>query len=150
MTNRTDHPSTPFENLRTETARLILAGFRRDSYAGVFRPVPTRHGGRHVCDLLLDGLGRRLQMKVKGLPSGPESDLVKKPTVALHGLPVLVRPPRAELSPLNCTAGAGRQFTASFEMHVATLRLGVVHYLPAPGASNSWVCVLEILRGEGC
>jgi hypothetical protein len=150
MTESRSHPTDPFGPLKLQTAQLILAGFRRDSYAGVFRPVPNRHGGRHVCHLLLDGLGRRLQMKVKGLPSGPESGLVKKPTVALHGLPVLVRPPRAELSPLNCTAGAGQQFTASLDMHVATLRLGVVHYLPAPGASNSWICVLEILRGEGC
>lgn len=150
MTNRTDYTTIPFENLRTETARLILAGFRRDSYAGVFQPVPNARGGLHICDLFLDGLGRRLQIKVRGLPPLADLKAGTRPTVALHGLPILVKAPRTELVPVICGVGVGQQFTASLDMHVATLRLGVVHYLPAPGASNSWICVLEILRGEGC
>jgi len=150
MTNRTDYTTSPFENLRTETARLILAGFRRDSYAGVFQPVPNARGCLHICDLFLDGLGRRLQIKARGLPHLAEFKTGSRPTVVLHGLPILVKAPRTELVPVRCDAGAGQQFTASFEMHVATLQLGILRYLPAPGASYSWICVLEILREEGC
>jgi hypothetical protein len=107
-------------------------------------------GGLHICDLFLDGLGRRLQIKARGLFPLPDLMAGTRPTVALHGLPILVKAPRTELVPVRCDAGAGQQFTASFDMHVATLRLGILRYLPAPGASHSWICVLEILRGEGC
>lgn len=150
MTNRTDYTTIPFENLRTETARLILAGFRRDSYAGVFQPVPNARGGLQICDLFLDGLGRRLQIKARGLPPLAELKAGTRSTVALHGLPILIKAPQTELVPVRCGVGAGQQFTASFELHVATLRLSILRYLPAPGASHSWVCVLEILRREGC
>lgn len=147
MTYRQIDEPHPFGSLRAESARLILAGFQRNSYAGVLTPIHVARGSLHICDLLLDGLGRKLRVKVRGLPIETGVDDARKRSVALHGLPFLLEVPRAELAPVH-SKGVAPQFTASIDVQEALLHLSIVPYR-SPTSSGVWICVLEILRQEG-
>lgn len=142
MTQANDLNKSPFKKLKLETATLILAGFRRPSYAGVLHRHPTQ--STYACDLLLDAIGRKIQVKV----AGDLSESRIRCCAAIHGLPHLVSPPRMDLIQESSASFPGC-FVGQVALNPARLRLTLLPFL---GKSDdlTWVCVLEHWMDEAC
>ena len=144
---KTNEP--PFGALKRESAALILQGLRRDAYAGVLKARDSSVGEAYICDLLLDGLGRKLEIRISGcLTPHRSSRGSHRITAAIHGLSFLLKPPRAEFLPFSFKGGETQHFVANIDLQVAILRLNVLPFASEGGPA--WVCVLEIRRQEGC
>ncbi|MBO9432532.1 hypothetical protein [Sulfitobacter sp. R18_1] len=143
---KTNEP--PFGMLKRESAALILQGLRREAYAGVLKARDSRVGEAYICDLLLDGLGRKLEIRIYGCltphQSSRESNLI---TAAIHGLSFLLKPPRMELRPFHPNEAEVPHLVGRIDFQVAIFRLSVLPYASQGGPA--WVCVLEIRRQEG-
>ncbi|WP_037230325.1 hypothetical protein [Roseobacter sp. GAI101] len=149
MNDELENKKHPFGLLELEGARLILSGFRRDTYAGVLRLIDRPAEDKYICDLLLDGFGRKVQVNISGLSCGSNRQAGKSRIAAIYGLPFLLTPPKAELTALDYTGGIAQQFAASFDLHAAVFHINVLSYV-RPTGGQDWVCVLDISRAEGC
>lgn len=148
MKNLSRSSELPFGAIKLESAALILQGLRRDAYAGVLSAQDNRVGDAYICDLFLDGFGRRLQIRIAGRLTVHRSSLgAGRITAAIHGLSFLLVPPRVELRPFSVEGGEAYHLVASIDLQVAILRLNVLPYVSQTG--SAWVCVLEIHRQEG-
>ncbi len=148
MTDKASAHPNKFDKLKYLSAELILSGFRRDTYAGVFVRQDISHNETHVCDLLLDGYERKIQIKVAGdLTISEARTRTDRPIAALHGLPLLLKPPKVELYPTDSEPGMPPHFIATVNLKAAVLRINVLPFI-ATGQGPKWLCVLEILREE--
>jgi len=142
MTQANDLNKSPFKKLKLEAAKLILAGFRRPAYAGVLQRHPTQ--STYACDLLLDAIGRKIQVKVaRGL-----SENRMCCCAAIHGLPHLISPPRMDLI-RESSASLPGYFVGEVALYPARLRLTLLPFL-GKSDDRTWVCVLEHWMGEAC
>ena len=142
---KTNEP--PFGALKRESAALILQGLRREAYAGVLKARDSRVGEAYICDLLLDGLGRKLEIRIAGplIPHQSSRDHGQI-TAAIHGLSFLLVPPRMELLPFYPNDAEVPHFVGRIDFQVAIFRLNVLPFGSQDG--TEWVCVLEINRQE--
>jgi len=142
---KTNEP--PFGALKRESAALILQGLRREAYAGVLKARDSRVGEAYICDLLLDGLGRKLEIRIAGplIPHQSSRDHGQI-TAAIHGLSFLLVPPRMELLPFYPNDAEVPHFVGRIDFQVAIFRLNVLPFASQGG--TEWVCVLEINRQE--
>lgn len=149
MNNLEKTSELPFGSLKRESAALIVQGLRRDAYAGVLKARDIRMGDAYICDLLLDGLGRKLEIRIAGCltahRSSRDSGWI---TATIHGLSFLLKPPRMELRPFHPNEAEVPHFVGRIDFQVAIFRLNVLPYASQGGPA--WVCVLEIRRQEGC
>jgi len=142
---KTNEP--PFNALKRESAALILQGLRREAYAGVLKARDSRVGEAYICDLLLDGLGRKLEIRITGrLTAHRSSRDCGRITAAIRGLSFLLVPPRVELLPFYPNDAEVPHFVGSINFQVAIFRLNVLPFASQGGAER--VCVLEIHRQE--
>ena len=149
MDNLEKASELPFNALKRESAALILQGLRRDAYAGVLKARGSRVGEAYICDLLLDGLGRKLEIRITGrLTPHRSSRGSHRITAAIHGLSFLLKPPRMELRPFHPNDAEVPHFVGRIDFEVAIFRLNVLPFAAEGGLA--WVCVLEIRRQEGC
>jgi hypothetical protein len=142
--------ANPFGALKRESAALVLQGLRREAYAGVLNARKSRVGEAYICDLLLDGWGRKLEIRITGpLTTHRSSPDCGRITAAIHGLSFLLVPPKVELLPSSSSDPEQPRFVASIDLQVAILHLNV---LPCAlqESGPAWVCILEIHRQEGC
>ena len=139
----------PFGALKRESAALILQGLRRDAYAGVLKARDSSVGEAYICDLLLDGLRRKLEIRISGcLTPHRSSRDSNRITAAIHGLSFLLKPLRMELRPFHPNDGKVPHFVGRIDFQVAIFRLSVLPFASEGGPA--WVCVLEIRCQEGC
>jgi hypothetical protein len=142
---KTNEP--PFGALKRESAALILQGLRRDAYAGVLKARDSSTGEAYICDLLLDSVGRKLQIRISGpLTPHKSSRDYDQITAAIHGLSFLLVPLRLELLPFYPNDAEVPHFVGSIDFQVAIFRLNVLPFGSQDG--TEWVCVLEINRQE--
>jgi hypothetical protein len=142
MTQANDLNKSPFKKLKLETAKLILAGFRRPAYAGVLQRHPIQP--TYACDLLLDAIGRKIQVKVAG-------DLSKSRMsccAAIHGIPHLNSPLTMDLIQ-EPSASLPGYLVGEVALNPARLRLTLLPFL-AKFDDRTWVCVLEHWMDEAC
>jgi hypothetical protein len=142
MTQANDLNKSPFKKLKLEMAKLILAGFRRPAYAGVLQRHTTQP--TYACDLLLDAIGRKIQVKVVGDLS--ESRMFC--CAAIHGIPHLISPLRMDLIQEPSASFPG-YFVGEVALNPARLRLTLLPFL-RNSEDRTWVCVLEHWMGEAC
>ena len=142
MTQANDLDKSPFKKLKLETAKLILAGFRRPAYAGVLQRHPKQ--STYACDLLLDAIGRKIQVKVAGGLS--ENHMCCR--AAVHGLPHLISPLTLDLIQ-ESSASFPRHLVGEIALNPARLRLTLLPFLGKSDDRN-WVCVLEHWMDEEC
>ena len=126
MTQANDLNKSPFKKLKLETAKLILAGFRRPAYAGVLQRHPKQ--ATYACDLLLDAIGRKVQVKVAcgHLISPLTLDLIQE-----------------------SSASFPRYLVGEIALNPARLRLTLLPFL-GKSDDRTWVCVLEHWMDEAC
>ena len=149
MNNLEKTSELPFGSLKRESAALIVQGLRRDAYAGVLKARDSRMGDAYICDLLLDGLGQKLEIRISGcLTAHRSSRDFGRITAAIHGLSFLLKPPRVELLPFYPDDTKVLHFVGIIDFQVAIFRLNVLPYASQGGPA--WVCVLEIHRQQGC
>ena len=147
MNNFDKTSELPFGALKRESAALVLQGLRRDAYAGVLKARDSRVGEAYICDLLLDGLGRKLEIRISGcLTARRSSRDCGRITAAIHGLSFLLVPPRVELLPFYPNDAEVPHFVGSINFQVAIYLLNVLPF--ASQGDTERVCVLEINRQE--
>lgn len=142
MTQANDLNKPPFKKLKLELAKLILAGFRRPAYAGVLQRHPTQP--TYACDLLLDAIGRKIQVKVAG-------DLSKGCMcycAAIHGIPHLNSPLTMDLFQEPSASFPG-YLVGEVALNPARLRLTLLPFL-GKFDDRTWICVLEHWMDEAC
>lgn len=142
MTQANDLSKLPFNKLKLETAKLILAGFRRPAYAGVLQRHPKQ--STYACDLLLDAIGRKIQVKV----AGGLSENHRCCCAAIHGIPHLISPLTLDLIQ-ESPSSFPRYFVGEVALNPARLRLTLLPFL-GKSDDRTWVCVLEHWTGEAC
>jgi hypothetical protein len=142
MTQANDLNKSTFKKLKLETAKLILAGFRRPAYAGVLQRHPKQ--STYACDLLLDAIGRKIQVKVAG---GLSENRICC-CAAIHGLPHLISPLTLDLIQ-GSSASFPSYFVGEVALNPARLRLTLLPFL-GKSDDRTWVCVLEHWTGEAC
>ena len=142
MTQANDLNKSPFKKLKLEAANLILAGFRRPAYASVLQ----RHTKQstYACDLLLDAIGRKIQVKVGGSLS--ENQMCC--SAAVHGLPHLISPLTLDLIQ-ESSASFPRYLVGEIALNPARLRLTLLPFL-GKSDDRTWVCILEHWMDEAC
>ena len=142
MTQANDLNKSPFKKLKLEAANLILAGFRRPAYAGVLQ----RHTKQstYACDLLLDAIGRKIQVKVAGSLSENRMCCC----AAVHGLPHLISPLTLDLIQ-ESSVSFPRYLVGEIALNPARLRLTLLPFL-GKSDDRTWVCVLEHWMDEEC
>jgi len=135
MTQANDLNKSPFKKLKLEAANLILAGFRRPAYAGVLQ----RHTKQstYACDLLLDAIGRKIQVKV----AGDLSESLMFCCAAIHGIPHLNSPLRMDLIQEPSASFPG-YFVGEVALNLTRFRLTLLPFL-RKSDGHTWVCVLE-------
>ena len=142
MTQANDLNKSPFKKLKLETAKLILAGFRRPAYAGVLQRHSTK--STYACDLILDAIGRKIRVKVA-------SNLSESRTfccAAIHGIPHLISPLRIDLIQ-EPSASFPEYYIGEVAVNPARLRLTLLPFLGKSDDRN-WACVLENWMDEAC
>lgn len=123
MNNLLETGEPPFGALKRESATLILQGLRRDAYAGILKARDSKVGKAYICDLLLDGLGRKLEIRIFGcLTSQRPSRGLGRIAASIHGLSFLLVPPRVELLPFHSSDAEAPHFIASIDFQVACER----------------------------
>ena len=142
MTQANDLNKPPYLKLKLETAKLILAGFRRPAYAGVLQRHPKQ--ATYACDLLLDAIGRKIQVKVTGGLS--ENRMYCR--AAVHGLPHLIYPLTLDLIQ-ESSPSFPRYLVGEIALNPARLRLTLLPFL-AKSHDRTWVCVLEHWMDGAC
>jgi len=142
MTQANDYNESPFKKQKLETAKLILAGFRRPAYAGVLQRHPKQ--ATYACDLLLDAIGRKIQVKV----AGGLSENRMCCCAAVHGLPHLISPVTLDLIQEPSASFPG-YLVGEIALNPARLRLTLLPFL-GKSDDRTWVCVLEHWMDEAC
>jgi hypothetical protein len=142
MTQANGFNKPPFKKLKLEAAKLILAGFRRPAYAGVLQRHPKK--ATYACDLLLDAIGRKIQVKV----AGGLSENRMCCCAAVHGLPHLISPVTLDLIQEPSASFPG-YLVGEVALNPARLRLTLLPFL-AKSDDRTWVCVLEHWMDEEC